>query len=127
MPAMSPADLSPADLAAIAGTFLAAIITGLGLRRGEAEKKGLPAADASLSAGVFVGLDAETQRSILEELRDMHADMAAWRRLDEVARRADRDRTTDERLEEVEGNQAKILGLLRKIDEDGEGERHRRR
>ena len=35
-------DMSPADLAAIAGTFLAAIISGLGLRRGEAEKKGLP-------------------------------------------------------------------------------------
>ena len=72
-------DMSAADLAAIAGTFLAAVITGLGLRRGEAEKRGLPAADPSLSAGVFVGLDAETQRSILEELRELHADLAAWR------------------------------------------------
>ena len=75
-------DMSPADVAAIAGTFLAAVITGLGLRRGEAEKRSLPAAEPGLSAGVFVGMDAETQRSILEELREMHADMAAWRRQD---------------------------------------------
>lgn len=31
-------DMSPVDVAAIAGTFLAAIISGLGLRRGEAER-----------------------------------------------------------------------------------------
>lgn len=120
-------DMSPADMAAIAGTFLAAVITGLGLRRGEAEKRGLPAADASLSAGVFIGMDTEMQRSILEELREMHADMAAWRRQDEVERRADRDRITVERFEQLEGNQARILGLLRGID-GGEGAGpHRRR
>lgn len=118
-------DMSPADLAAIAGTFLAAVITGLGLRRGEAEKRALPAAEPGLSAGVFIGMDAETQRSILEELRDMHADMAAWRRQDEVERRADKDRTVVERFEQVENNQAKILGLLHKLD--GDGEPHHRR
>jgi len=90
-------------------------------------RTGLPAADASLSAGVFVGMDAETQRSILDELRDMHADMAAWRRQDEIECRVDRDRSTDHRLDQVEGNQAKILGLLRKLDEVDDGERHRRR
>lgn len=109
-------DMSPADLAAIAGTFLAAIISGLGLRRGEAEKNGLPAAEPGLSAGVFVGMEAETQRAALEELRDLHADLVAWRRQDEMERRADKDRTTVERFEQIEGNQAKILGLLRKID-----------
>ena len=119
-------DMSAADLAAIAGTFLAAIISGLGLRRGEAERRGLPAADPGLSAGVFVGMDADMQRSILEELREMHADMAAWRRQDEIERRADRDRTTVERFEQIEGNQAKILGLLRRIDA-GEGEAPRQR
>lgn len=36
-----------------------------------------------------------------------------------MERRADRDRTTVERFEQIEGNQAKILGLLRKIDEGG--------
>ena len=112
-------DMSAADLAAIAGTFLAAIISGLGLRRGEAEKKGLPAADPSLAAGVFVGLEAETQRAVLEELREFHADLVAWRRQDEVERRADKDRTTVERFEQIETNQARILGLLRKIDEGG--------
>jgi len=80
-----------------------------------------------LSAGVFVGMDGETQRSILDELGDMHADMAAWRRQDEIERRVDRDRSTDDRLDQVEGNQAKILGLLRKIDEGEDAERHRRR
>ena len=110
-------DMSAADLAAIAGTFLAAVITGLGLKRGEAEKRGLPAADPSLSAGVFFGLDAETQRSILEELREMHADMAAWRHDDEVLRRVDRERSTHERFEVIEGNQATILGLLRRMEE----------
>ncbi len=72
-------------------------------------------------------MDAETQRSILNELRDMHADMAAWRRQLEIERRVDRDRNTDDRLDQVEGNQAKILGLLRNIDEDEDAERHRRR
>lgn len=110
-------DMSPADVAAIAGTFLAAVITGLGLRRGEAEKRGLPAAEPGLSAGVFVGMDAETQRSILEELREMHADMAAWRRQDETERRADKDRTMVERFEQIEGNQARILSLLHRMDE----------
>ena len=121
-------DMSPADIAAIAGTFLAAIITGLGLRKGEAEKRSLPAADPSLSAGVFVGLDATTQRSILDELRDMHADMVAWRREDD----ADRERNTDARFEKVEDNQARILALLQRIDggeahgaERGEGHRPR--
>lgn len=115
-------DMSPADVAAIAGTFLAAIISGLGLRRGEAEKRELPAPDQSLSAGVFVGLDGETQRHILDELRDMHADLAAWRRQDEAERRADKDRTTVERFEQIETNQAKILTLLHRIDgEKAEG------
>ena len=81
-------DTSAADIATIAGAFLAAVISGFGLRRGEAEKRGLPAAEERLSAGVFVGLDGETQRSILDELREMHADMAAWRRADEAERRA---------------------------------------
>ena len=120
-------DMSPADMAAVAGTFLAAVITGLGLRRGEAEKQGLPAADPGLSAGVFVGMDAETQRSILDELREMHADMAAWRRQDEMDRRADRDRTVVERFEQIEGNQARILGLLRRLDEGEDQESHHRR
>jgi hypothetical protein len=120
-------DMSPADLAAIAGTFLAAIISGLGLRRGEAEKNGLPAAEPGLSAGVFVGMEAETQRAALEELRDLHADLVAWRRRDEMERRADKDRTTVERFEQLEGNQAKILGLLRKIDEGEDGSAPRRR
>ncbi len=113
-------DMSPADVAAIAGTFLAAVITGLGLRRGEAEKRSLPAAEPGLSAGVFVGMDAETQRSILEELREMHADMAAWRRQDEIERRADKDRTMVERFEQIEGNQTRILSLLHRIDEGQE-------
>lgn len=112
-------DMSAADLAAIAGTFLAAIISGLGLRRGEAEKKGLPAADP--------GLEAETQRALLEELRDLHADLVVWRRQDEMERRAVRDRTTTERFEQIENNQAKILGLLHRIDDGGEQEPHRER
>ena len=115
-------DMSPADVAAIVGTFLAAIITGLGLKRGDAERKSLPAADASLSAGVFVGMDGETQRSILEEIRDLHADMVRWREEDGIARRADKERSTDERFAKVEGNQAKIVGLLHQL-RDGEPER----
>lgn len=120
-------DMSPADLAAIAGTFLAAIISGLGLRRGEAEKKGLPAADPGLSAGVFVGMEAETQRAMLDELREVHADLVTWRRQDEMERRADKDRTTVERFEQIEGNQAKILGLLHRIDEGADRDPQRRR
>ena len=120
-------DMSPVDVAAIAGTFLAAIISGLGLRRGEAERNGLPAADPGLSAGVFLGLDADTQRSILEVLREMHADLTSWRKQDEIERQASRERTTVERFEQIEGNQAKILGLLRKIDEgEDQDARHRR-
>ena len=119
-------DMSPADLAAVAGTFLAAIISGLGMRRGEAEKRGLPAADPGLSAGGFVGLEAESQRALLEELRDIHADLLAWRRDDEAERRADRERTTVERFEQLENNQAKILGLLHKIDAGDGGEPQRR-
>ena len=88
---------------------------------------GLPAPDPGLSAGVFVGMDAETQRSILEELREMHADMAAWRRQDEIERRADQDRTTVERFEQIEGNQAKILGLLRRIEGGEDAAPQRRR
>lgn len=120
-------DMSAADLAAIAGTFLAAIISGLGLRRGEAEKNGLPAADPGLSAGVFVGLEAETQRALLEALRDLHADLVAWRRQDEMERRADVDRTTVERFDQIETNQSRILDLLRRIDEDEAQDRPRRR
>ncbi|WP_237478111.1 hypothetical protein [Lichenibacterium dinghuense] len=119
--------MSAADLAAIAGTFLAAIISGLGLRRGEAEKKGLPAPDPGLSAGVFVGLEAETQRALLEELRDIHADLVGWRRQDETERRADKDRSVVERFELVESNQAKILGLLGKITDRGDQDHHRER
>ena len=120
-------DMSAADLAAIAGTFLAAIISGLGLRRGEAEKNGLPAADPGLSAGVFVGLEAETQRALLEELRDLHADLVVWRREDETQRRADQDRTTLERFEQIECNQTRILGLLRRMDETEAQDQPRRR
>ena len=120
-------DMSAADLAAIAGTFLAAIISGLGLRRGEAEKNGLPAADPGLSAGVFVGLEAETQRALLEELRDFHADLVAWRRQDEMERRADMDRTTVERFDQIETNQTRILTLLRRIDESEAEDPPRRR
>lgn len=76
--------MSAADLAALLGTFLAAIITGLGLRRGEAERRDLPAADQMLSAGVFMGLDAETLRAILDELCGLRADLAGWRRHDEL-------------------------------------------
>ena len=46
---------------------------------------------------------------------------------DEMERRADKDRTTVERFEQLEGNQAKILGLLRKIDEGEDGSAPRRR
>ena len=120
-------DMSAADLAAIAGTFLAAIISGLGLRRGEAEKNGLPAADPGLSAGVFVGMEAETQRALLEELRDLHADLVAWRRQDEMERRADRERTTVERFDQIETNQTRILDLLRRIDEGEAQDPPRRR
>jgi hypothetical protein len=109
-------DMSAADLAALLGTFLAAIITGLGLRRGEAEKRDLPAADPSLSAGVFVGLDAETQRAILDEIRDLHADLADWRRQDDIRRRAEAERETDQRFEQIETDQAKMLRLLRRMD-----------
>lgn len=109
-------DISPADAAAIAGAFLAAVISGLGLRRGEAEKRGLPAPDPSLAAGVFVGLEAETQRALLEELRELRADLAGWRGQDEAERRADRERTAVERFEQIETNQAKILALLHRID-----------
>ncbi len=120
-------DMSAADLAAIAGTFLAAIISGLGLRRGEAEKNGLPAADPGLSAGVFVGMEAETQRALLEELRDLHADLVAWRRQDEMERRADRERSTVERFDQIETNQSRILDLLRRIDEGEAQDPPRRR
>ena len=120
-------DMSAADLAAIAGTFLAAIISGLGLRRGEAEKNGLPAADPGLSAGVFVGMEAETQRALLEELRDLHADLVAWRRQDEMERRADRERTTVVRFDQIETNQSRILDLLRRIDEGEAQDPPRRR
>ena len=109
-------DMSAADLAALLGTFLAAIITGLGLRRGEAERRDLPAADQTLSAGVFMGLDAETLRAILDELCDLHGDLSAWRRQDEQRRKADTDRRTDHRFEQIETDQAKILRLLRKMD-----------
>ncbi len=115
-------DMSPADVAAIVGTFLAAIITGLGLKRGDAERRNLPAADQSLAAGIFVGMDGETQRSILEEIRDMHADMARWREEDDNARRADKERSTDERFAKVEDNQARIVGLLHQL-RDSEAER----
>ena len=37
----------------------------------------------------------------------------------------DKDRTTVERFEQIEGNQAKILGLLRKIDEGEDSPRRR--
>ena len=120
-------DMSPADLAAVAGTFLAAIISGLGMRRGEAEKNGLPAPDPGLSAGVFVGMEAETQRAVLEALRDLHADLVAWRRQDEMERRADKDRTTVERFEQLESNQVRILELLHRIDEHEARDPHPRR
>ncbi len=50
-----------------------------------------------------LGMDAETRRSILDELRDMHAEMAAWRRQDEMERRVDRDRRNDEHHEGDDG------------------------
>ena len=67
-------------------------------------------------------MDGETQRSILEEIRDLHADMVRWREEDESARRADKERSTDERFAKVEGNQAKIVGLLHQL-RDGDSER----
>ena len=87
-------DMSPADVAAIVGTFLAAIITGLGLKRGDAERK----------------------------IRDLHADLVRWHEEDEIARRADKERSTDERFAKVEGNQARIVGLLHQL-RDAEPER----
>ena len=86
-----------------------------------------PAADPGLSAGVFVGMEAETQRAMLDELREFHADLVTWRRQDEMERRADKDRTTVERFEQIEGNQAKILGLLHRIDEGADRDPQRRR
>ena len=60
-------------------------------------------------------------------LREMHADLTSWRKQDEIERQASRERTTVERFEQIEGNQAKILGLLRKIDEgEDQDARHRR-
>ena len=57
----------------------------------------------------------------------MHADLTSWRKQDEIERQASRERTTVERFEQIEGNQAKILGLLRKIDEgEDQDARHRR-
>ncbi len=67
-------------------------------------------------------MDGETQRSILEEIRDLHADMARWREEDEIARRADKERSTDERFAKVEDNQARIVGLLHQL-RDSEAER----
>ena len=45
----------------------------------------------------------------------------------EMERRADKDRTTVERFEQIEGNQAKILGLLHRIDEGADRDPQRRR
>ncbi len=120
-------DMSPADLAAIAGTFLAAVITGFGLRRGEAERLGSPAAEPGQPAGGHAGPDAETQRAILDELRDLHADMAAWRREDEMQRRAARDSSVVERFRQVEAKQAKILDLLGNFDDGRDTDGHRPR
>ena len=87
----------------------------------------MSAADPGLSAGVFVGMEAETQRALLEELRDLHADLVAWRRQDEMERRADRERTTVERFDQIETNQSRILDLLRRIDEGEAQDSPRRR
>lgn len=81
-------DTSLADYAAIAGAFIAAVITGLGLKRGEKEKSSLPAPNDAMSAGVFVGLDSRVEQAILEEVRGMRADQAAWRKEDREERRA---------------------------------------
>ena len=108
--------MSAADFAALLGTFLAAIITGLGLRKGEAERRDPLAADQMLSDGNFMALDAETLRAILDELCALRADLAAWRRQDEQRRRAEADRETDERFEQIESDQAKMARLLRRMD-----------
>lgn len=102
-------DMSPTDLAALAGAFLAAVISGLGLRRGEAERRVRPVADRDPPAG---GEGREALRAILDGVHAIHADLSAWRRQDELQRRADRDRSTEERFGRIETDQARILDLL---------------
>ena len=112
-------DMSAADLAALLGTFLAAIISGLGLRRGEAEKRGLPAEEFGAPTGLPADFDAEIRRAILEaveELRELHASLRSWRRQDEQWRQADADRATDERFEQIEADQAKMFHRLQRMD-----------
>lgn len=119
-------DMSAADLAALLGTFLAAIITGLGLRRGEAEKRGLSAEDFGASAGLLASFDAEVQRALLDELRELHASLRSWRRQDEQWRQADADRATDERFEQIEADQAKMFHRLQRMDAVADAARENR-
>ncbi len=111
-------DMSPTDLAALAGAFLAAVISGLGLRRGAAERRDLPVRDRAVPG---CGEDREALRAVLDALHALHADLSAWRRQDETERRADRDRSTRERFEQIETDQARILDLLRGPDGDMSG------
>lgn len=111
-------DMSPTDLAAIAGAFLAAVISGLGLRHGAAERRGLPFRGRTPPGE---GDERAALQSVLDALHAIHADLSAWRRQDETERRADRDRSTRERFEQIETDQARILDLLRGPDGDAPG------
>lgn len=111
-------DMSPTDLAALAGTFLAAVISGLGLRRGAVERRGSPAGGRNPPSE---GDERDSLRAILGGLHAIHADLSAWRRQDEMERRADLDRSTEERFDQIETNQSRILDLLRRPEGDARG------
>jgi hypothetical protein len=114
-------DTSLADYAGIAGAFFAALIAGLGLRKGEKDKTSLPAPNDAHSGGVFVGLDSKVEQEILAELKGLRADQAAWRKEDREERRANEVEELKDEIADLKRGQGKThenqKGLAEQIAE----------
>ena len=131
-------DIPPlTDIAAAIGTVVVTIIVGLASRKGEKDKRELPTREPE-SAGVVMGIvEQGVQHDILihtertadgiEEIVDA---IQQWIVLDNQAKQAAKDRTTDHRLEMMEANQANIKNLisdvLKKMDTEEKSSRERR-
>ena len=100
-------DTSLADYAGIAGAFFAALIAGLGLRKGGKDKVELPAPNEAMSGGVFVGLDSRIEQAILEEIRGLRADQMTWRKEDREERRANEVEDLKDEIADLKRGQGK--------------------
>ena len=120
-------DTSLTDVAAFIGAGLAALIAGLGMKRGESDKKNYVAPSPE-TAGIALGLlDQSIQREIQADTRRTAAacealsDMfAGWIEADKARRQIEHERSTDHRIDDITRTLTDVLKRIDAADRNSE-------